>query len=155
RQDGWTPPHDPQSLETEVLEYHVVERESSDSAALSSAAESHPSTLFLIHLRLDQIPERRRRGPLGLLAPVLFHTRALVIGFLRLDRDADRAVLAVDADDLHVDLVADLEQVARILDAIDADLGRLEDRRDVRREHEHRFLRIDALHGAPDHAAAI
>src|SRR6185437_4218136 len=70
---------------------------------------------------LEQVPEARARGR-RLRGAVALHCLRLLVRFLRLDRESDRARLAVDTRELRFDLVAHLQHRARILDAVAAEL---------------------------------
>src|SRR5215472_18738850 len=85
------------------------------------AAASAVSVAARADVLLEQVAEagaaRRRLGTVAL------HRLGLVVRFLRLDRQRNGARLAVDAGELGLDLVPDLEHRARVLDTVAAELG--------------------------------
>src|SRR6185437_7359144 len=81
----------------------------------STASAAIPDVL------LQEVPQagaRRRR----LRGAVALHRFRLLVRFLRLDRERDGARLAVDARELRLDLIPDLQHRARILHAVAAEL---------------------------------
>src|SRR5688572_16742448 len=102
-------------------------------------------------LLLQQVAERRAGRRIG--AAVLLHRLGLFLGLYCADRQRDRAALAVDADEARLDLVADLEHGARVLDAFTRELGSAQAAFDAVAEVDDRAARVDFLDGALDDAA--
>src|SRR5690349_12699071 len=100
---------------------------------------------------LEQVAEtgaaRRRLGAVAL------HRLGLVVRLLRLDGQRNGARLAVDAGELGLDLLADLEHRARVLDAIAAELGGAQLTFDAVAQVDDRAASVDFLHHAPDDRA--
>src|SRR4051812_10804597 len=109
----------------------------------------------LVELRAQQRPEVRGAGARGcLLALQVLHRVALLGEILRLHRQVDRAVLAVDVDDHRLDRVALLQVLGEIVDAVTRELRGAQiafDASDV----DHRALRVDRLHCARDEAVLL
>ena len=63
----------------------------------------------------------------------------------RLAREADLAGVGLDADDLHFDLVADLEEVRHLADARVRHLGDVQQSVLTRKDLDERSVRLDAL----------
>src|SRR5690606_30430955 len=92
-------------------------------------------------------------GARGRLAAVLFDRLGLLIGFLGLDRQGDGTALAIEADEARLDLVADLEHAAGILDPVTRQLGSPQAALDAVAEIDDGALGVDLADDAPDHAA--
>ncbi len=75
------------------------------------------------------------------------------MGFLRLDRQRDDAVLAVYSGELRFDLLIGLQDHPRILDSVTCHLGGSQLPHEAVDELDHRHLRIDFLDDAFDDAA--
>src|SRR6476659_4620074 len=79
---------------------------------------------LVVELGAQQRAQARRAGVLAFAGLCQTLHRFLVVGVvLGLDRQLDRTRLAVDVDDQRRDLVAFLQHVAGVLDAVAADFG--------------------------------
>src|SRR5690606_23557112 len=120
---------------------------------LSALARSDSETrdALLGHLLFQQVAQRRagRRS----IRPVALDRLRFFVGFLRLDGQGHDPVLAVDARELRLDLLARLQHGACVLDAIARDFGRanLSDHAAV--ELHRGALGVDLLHDALHDAA--
>src|SRR6478735_6167087 len=82
---------------------------------------------------------------------VVLGQRFLGLGLvLGLDRQLHQAALAIGADDLGLDLVADLQALAGVLDALVGDVARSDIALDAAFEFNGRTLGVDFLHRALD-----
>ncbi|ABA50251.1 hypothetical protein BURPS1710b_2994 [Burkholderia pseudomallei 1710b] len=107
--------------------------------------------VLAVELRLQQRAEVGRTGRSGARIGLQAAHRFLLLGrILRLDRQVDAARLAIDVDHHRVDLLAFLQHVASVFDAILRDFRRTQVALDVRRQRDDRALRIDRLHDAVD-----
>src|SRR3984957_3025608 len=84
--------------------------------ALNSVALSGPDVL------LEQVAQARARGT-ARLGAVAREGLGFLVRFLGLDRERDRARLAVDAGELRLDFLAPLEHRAGIFHPVAAELG--------------------------------
>src|SRR6185312_5253743 len=114
------------------------------------------AVVLVVELGLEQ---RAEVGGAGVDARVVrlhgLHRLRLVGAVLGLDREVDRAVLAVDVDDHRRHLVAFLQVLADVLDAVARHFRRPQVALDLRVERDDRALRIEALDGAADDAALV
>src|SRR5262249_9816517 len=76
-----------------------------------------------------------------------------LVYFLRLDRERNRARLAVDTRELRLDLLAFLEDGARVFHPIAPELRGTQLALDAVAEVDDRATRVDFLHGAADDRA--
>src|SRR5688572_14358726 len=115
--------------------------------------------LFLVlrraELRLQQRAQVGGAGAAAGLRRVLLEGRLLLGRILLLDRQVDRAALAVDVDDDHLQLVALLQVGADVLDAVARDLGGAEVSFHVLLELDHRALGLDRLDLAAHDGALV
>ena len=86
---------------------------------------------------------------------VLPHGGPLLVQRLRLEGEADHAVLAVHADDLELQLLPFRHALAGVLHAADADFRRLQHPHHVLRQPNARLLRPDAFDHALDQSAPV
>src|SRR5262245_27400176 len=97
---------------------------------------------------LQQISQARAAR--GLAGAVVLHRLGFLVDLLSLDRQRDRAALAVHVRELRLDLVADLENRARVLDAVTRQLGSAQMAFDAAAQVDDRALGVDladrALH---------
>src|SRR5690348_5257874 len=105
-------------------------------------------TADLLFQQISQTGPGRRR-----LGAVALHGFRLFVYFLRLDRQRDRARLAVDTGELRLHFLADLQHGARVLDAIAAELGGTQLPLDPVAQIDDGATRIDLLDEAPDDRA--
>src|SRR6202007_4422 len=87
------------------------------------------------------------------LRAIALHRPGLLVRLFRLDRQRDGARLAIDAGELRLDLLADLEHCARILDAVATELGGAQLSVAAVAEIDDCTARIDLLYHAPDDRA--
>src|SRR5688572_5061346 len=114
--------------------------------------------LFLVlraQLGLQQRAQVRGAGAAARLGGVLLHRRGFLGRVLLLDRQVDRAALAVDVDDHRLDLLAFGQVLAHVLDAVARDLGGAQVSLHVRGELDHGALRLDRLDDALHHRALV
>src|SRR6185437_2194846 len=105
-------------------------------------------TADLLFQQISQAgPGRRRLGAVALYGFRLF------VHLLGLDRQGDRARLAIDAGELRLDLLADLQYRARVLDAIATELGCTQLPFDAVAQVDDGAARIDFLDEASDNRA--
>ena len=104
----------------------------------STACARTPALLLgiaLVELGLQQGTQvGGARALAALFAGQLLHRVGLLRHVLGLDRQVDRAVLAVDVDDHRLDRVAFLEVAAQVFDAIARELGGAQVAFDFRRQ---------------------
>src|SRR5512146_1413573 len=111
---------------------------------------------LVVELRLEERAEIRGAGARPrVLRRHPLHRLGFVGVVLRLDREVDAAVLAVDVDDHRVHRIAFLEARADVLDAIAGDFGGAQIAFDLATERDHGALGIEALHGAGHDAALV
>ena len=79
-----------------------------------------------MHLSFDQVTNRCRTGRFNLLFANFFHRYFLVVYVLRLNRQVNYAILAVNMDDLSFDLVTFIETVRAVIGEYKADPTRLD-----------------------------
>src|SRR6185437_12653187 len=101
---------------------------------------------------LQEVSEAGARGR-RLRRAVALHRLRLLVRLLRLDRERDRARLAVDARELRLHLIAHLEHRARILDTVAAELRGTKLSFDAVAEVDDRTAGVDFLDHAPDDRA--
>src|SRR4051794_4866085 len=112
--------------------------------------------VLVVELGAQQGAQARRAGVLALARLLQTLHAFLRVGVvLGLDRELDRARLAVDVDDDRRDLVAFLQHVARVLDAVAADLGSAQVAGHVGVELDLGAARVDRDHLAGDRRAAV
>src|SRR5436190_5000215 len=112
--------------------------------------------ILVVELGAQQGAQARRAGVLALAGLLQALHAFLSVGVvLGLDRQLDRTRLAVDVDDDRRDLVAFLQHVASVFDAVAADLGRAQVARDVGVELDLGAARVDGDHLAGDRRAAV
>src|SRR5262245_56653223 len=90
---------------------------------------------------LQQISQARAAR--GLAGAVVLHRLGFLVDLLSLDRQRDRAALAVHVRELRLDLVADLENRARVLDAVTRQLGSAQMAFDAAAQVDDRALGVD------------
>src|SRR5690606_28546048 len=88
-------------------------------------------------------------------AAVLLHRLLLFVLFLRTDRQADHSRLAVDADVTRLDLLADGQYGARVLDALARQILRPQVALDAIAEVDARAALLDFGHGALQQCALL
>src|SRR6478672_13031903 len=111
---------------------------------------------LVVELGLQQCAEvGRSRARSGFFRAHPLHRFGLVGVVLRLDRQVDAAVLAIDVDDHRVDAVAFLQPRTDVLDAVTRYFRCPQIALDVAAERYHGPLRIEALHVAGDDAALV
>src|ERR1700683_3669186 len=109
------------------------------------------AALGRVDLLLEQIPQARARG--RRIGAIALNRLGFLVHFLGLDRQRDGARLAIDADELGLDLIAHLEHRARIVDAIASDFRGTELAVDAIAQVDDRAARINFLDRALDDAA--
>src|SRR4051812_17354398 len=116
------------------------------------------SSLFVAVVELGAQQGAQARGA-GVLALVgrrdALHGFLLVDVVLGLDRQLDRARLAIDVDDHGGDFVAFLQHVARVFDAVAADFGSTQVAGDVVVELDLGAARVDGLDLADHDCATV
>src|SRR5262245_15832258 len=105
------------------------------------------------HLLLEQVAERRARRRSRRIGLVVLQRLLFLVGFLRLDRQRDDPGLSIDSGELRLDRLADLEDRARVLDAVARDLRRAELANDAAAEIHRGHLRVELLNHALHDAA--
>src|SRR5690606_25228400 len=83
------------------------------------------------------------------------HGFLLVFNVLGLDRQADDACLAVNADDLGFDLLANVQDVARVFNTVAADFGGLQGAFDLFGQGDDCALGVHFLDGTGDDGAFL
>src|SRR5258708_23553144 len=113
--------------------------------------------ISLVELRTQQRAEVGRAGARrGLLAADLLHRVGLLGQVLSLDRQVDRAILAIDVDDHRLHRVALLENRTQILDPIARELGGAHVALDIHAgKRDYRALGVDRLDRAAHHAVLL
>src|SRR5687768_1743038 len=101
-----------------------------------------PDVLF------QQVAETRAAR--GFPGAVVLHGFGFLVDLLRLDRQRDRAALAIHVGELRLDLVADLQHRARVLDAVTRQLGGAQMALDAAAQVDDRALGVDFAHRALD-----
>src|SRR5258708_4602248 len=104
-----------------------------------------------IDLSLQQIAQAGARG--RPLRTVILPRLRLVVNFLGLDRQRNRTRLAIHAHELRLDLVADLQDLAGVLDAIAPEFGGAQLAFDAIAQIDDGAARVDFAHCAAHDAA--
>src|SRR5450759_258297 len=105
------------------------------------------SVLLRADLLLQEVAQARA-GRCLVRGTVTLHGLGLLMSLLGLDRQRDGARLAIHAGEFRLDLVADLQHHARILDAVTPEFGRAQLSLDTITEIDDRAARIDLFHDA-------
>src|SRR5690349_9799780 len=106
--------------------------------------------LTIADLFLEEIAQARATAR-TLLGTVVGHRFLLLVHFLRLDRQRNRAGLAIHAREARFDFLAHLEHGARVFDAVAAQVAGTQLAFDAIAEVDDRGAHIDFLHDALDH----
>ena len=105
-----------------------------------------------------QLHEGAVVGDVGHAAGVLGARRILRrhtlprVGLELLHAEADALGVRVEADDLHLDLLADLQRLARVVDAAPRDVGHVQQAIDAAEVHERAVIGDVLHHAVQDHA---
>src|SRR5262245_14125947 len=97
---------------------------------------------------LQQVAEARAAR--GLPRAVVLHCLRFLVDFLRLDRQRDRAALAIHVGELRLDFVADLQDRACVLDAVARQLRSAQVAFHAAAQVDDRALGVDLAHRALD-----
>src|SRR5208283_3491831 len=111
---------------------------------------------FVVELGLKQRAEigGSGTGP-GILRTHALHRLGFIGMILRLDREIDRPVLAIDVDDHGGHRIALLQMRADVLDPVARDIRRAQVTFDVAIEADDRTLAVERLDRAGDHIALV
>src|SRR5450432_71919 len=124
--------------------------------AVPDRARSGVRRVLVVELGAQQGAQARGARVLALAGLRQALHRFLLVGVvLGLDRELDRTRLAVDVDDHGVDFVAFLQHVARVFDAVTADLRGTQVTGDVVLQLDLGTARVDRQYLAGDERAAI
>src|SRR5690348_3680034 len=134
-----------------------LRREAVDQLRFGHVSGIPRSTVGLVvELRLQKRAEIRRPGARSrVLGAHPLHRLGFVGVVLRLDREVDAAILAVDVDDHRAHVVAFLQPRADVLDTVARDFRRAQIAFDVATERDHGALRVEALDAARHDAALV
>src|SRR5690606_1098226 len=111
------------------------------------------SVAIVADLLLEQVAQAGARRTAAGFGAIALHRFGFFVDFLGLDRQRDRAGLAVDTDELRLDGLADLQDHACIVHAVTAQLGRAQLALDAIAQVDQRAALVHFGHDAGDDAA--